>query len=45
MKTTLIKAPLAILALVMMTACGTAQGIASDAWGATKFVAGQVSGE
>lgn len=40
----MIKTTLAVLALATLTACGTAQGVASDAWGATKFVARQIGG-
>lgn len=36
---------LAFATITFTAACGTAQGVASDAWGATKFVARQVSGD
>lgn len=45
MKKTMIKTTFIALALATLTACGTAQGVASDAWGATKFVARTVSGD
>ena len=45
MKKTMIKTAIAILALGALTACGTAQGVASDAWGATKFVARTVTSD
>jgi len=43
MKKTMIKTALVLSMLSVLTACGTAQGIASDAWGATKFVARAVT--
>jgi len=33
----------ALVALTTVTACGTVQGVASDTWGAGKFVARQLS--
>lgn len=35
----------ALAAITFTAACGTAKGVASDAWGATKFVARQVGGD
>ncbi|WP_272492166.1 hypothetical protein [Octadecabacter algicola] len=32
-------------ALTFTSACGTAQGVVSDVWGAGKFVARQVGGD
>ena len=36
---------IALATVTLTSACGTAKGIASDTWGATKFVARQINGE
>lgn len=36
---------IALATLTFTSACGTVQGVASDAWGAGKFVARQISSD